>query len=186
VEFVRSWIQQIRRAPTLASCNVIVRAHPRSVQQWSGVDVQSWGRVGLSISRRLNADRILFDTLYYSDAVVGLNTSAQIEAGILGKPVLTLLAPGFEQGQQGTLHFKYLLREADGFVDLASNFDDHRRQLADAVAGRYDREQIRRAVERFIRPAGWDQPAAPYLADAILQLAPARPSPVKRWFGANR
>ena len=31
--------------------------------------------------------------------VVGLNASAEIEAGILGTPVLTLLAPGFEKGQ---------------------------------------------------------------------------------------
>ena len=38
-----------------------------------------------------------------STIVVGLNASAQIEAGILGAPVLTLLAPGFEKGQSGPL-----------------------------------------------------------------------------------
>jgi len=35
--------------------------------------------------------------------VVGLDASAEIEAGILGTPVLTLLAPGFEKGQSGQI-----------------------------------------------------------------------------------
>ena len=108
----------------------------------------------VAMSRVLNADQSLYDALHHSAAVVGLNTSAQIEAGILGKPVLTLLAPGFEQGQQGTLHFRYLLREQGGFVEIASDLDEHRNHLARAVAGAYDVDEIRRAVERFIRPAG--------------------------------
>ena len=186
VEFIERWIREVRTEPALASCNVVVRPHPRSLHQWRKVDVSGWGRVGLSISRRLNADQSLYDVLYHSEAVIGLNTSAQLEAGILGKPVFTLLAPGFERGQQGTLHFKYLLRSEGGFVEVANDFDEHRRHLADAVAGRYDREHIRRFLEQFIRPAGWNEPATPILADAILQLAPARPSLVKRWFRASR
>jgi hypothetical protein len=186
VEFIERWVREVRSEPSLAACNVLVRPHPRSLHQWRKVDVAAWGRVGLSVSRRLNADQSLYDALYHCDAVVGLNTSAQIEAGILGKPVFTLLAPGFERGQQGTLHFKYLLRSEGGFVEVASDFDGHRRHLAEAVAGRYDAEHVRRFLERFIRPAGWDQPATPLLADAILQLAPARPSLVKRWFLVSR
>lgn len=172
VEFVQEWIREIRQAPELANIGVLVRPHPRSRKQWQDVDVSGWGNVGLSRSRRLNADQSLYDTLYHSAAVVGLNTSAQLEAGILGKPVYTLLAPGFERGQQGTLHFRYLLREGGGFVDVAKDFDEHRQQLADGVMGRYDREAIRRFIEGFVRPAGWDRPATPLLADAIEQMAP--------------
>lgn len=186
VEFVERWIQDIRREPALSACNVIVRPHPRSLHQWRKVDVTGWDQVGLAASPKLNADQSLYDALHHSDAVVGLNTSAQLEAGILGKPVFTLLAPGFERGQQGTLHFKYLLRAEGGFVEIAHDFEEHRRQLADAIAGRYDREHIRRFLEGFIRPAGWGQPATPILADAITRLGPARPSLVKRWFRATR
>ena len=186
VEFIARWIEEIRREPALASCNVVVRPHPRSLHQWRKVDVSAWERVALSVSRRLNADQSLYDTLYHSDAVVGLNTSAQLEAGILGKPVLTLLAPGFERGQQGTIHFKYLLREEGGFVELARDFDEHRRHLVDAVDGRYDPKPARRFLERFIRPTGWDQPATPVLAEAILRLAEARPSIVKRLLRPTR
>jgi hypothetical protein len=186
VEFVEQWVREIRREPSLASASVVIRPHPRSVRQWHGVDVRAWGRASLSLSRQLNADQSLYDALHHSHAVIGLNTSAQLEAGILGKPVLTLLAPGFERGQQGTLHFKYLLRDHGGFVELAAGFDEHRRHLADAVAGRFDAAGLRRFVESFVRPAGWEKPATPVLADAILRLGPARASRVKRWLRSSR
>jgi hypothetical protein len=162
-----------------------VRLHPRSLHHWEDVDTSSWGRVHLSKSRLLNADRGLHDVLRHSDAVVGLNTSAQLEAGILGRPVFTLLAPGFEEGQQDTLHFGYLLRAQGGFVEVAAGFDEHRRHLADAVAGRYDTGHIRPFIKDFIRPLGWDAPASPILADAIEALAPVKRRSPLRWLGVN-
>jgi hypothetical protein len=173
VKFVEGWIRKIRRDPGLASCNVLVRPHPRSVRQWSGVDVAAWGRTGLALSRVLNADQLLYDVLFHSAAVVGLNTSAQIEAGIVGTPVCTLLRPRFERGQQQTVHFHYLLRRNGGFVDVAADLSEHRQHLVDAIAGRTDRDAAQRFIERFVRPAGLDRPAAPLLADAIEEFAAA-------------
>ena len=47
--------------------------------------------------------------MYYSAAVVGLNTSAFIEAAVVGKPVLTITLPEISTfNQEGTLHFRYL------------------------------------------------------------------------------
>jgi hypothetical protein len=184
VAFVEQWITDIRLDGRLTSCNVIVRPHPRSVRQWSEVDLTRHARVGLSLSRVLNADQSLYDALYYSAAVVGLNTSAQIEAGILGKPVLTLLAPGFERGQGGTLHFRYLLREEGGFVELAKDLAEHTTHLARAIGGGYDLAGIRSAVERFIRPDGWHRPATPILANAITEMAPGKASVVRRWLNS--
>ena len=51
----------------------------------------------------------LFRLLCHSAAVVGLNTSAMIEAAIVGRPVLTVLLPEFRDNQEGTVHFHYLL-----------------------------------------------------------------------------
>lgn len=182
VDFVATWIQEIRREPSLAECNILVRPHPRTAREWDALDAGQWRNVAVSRSKIANADQLLYDTLYHSAAVVGLNTSAQIEAGILGKPVCTILAPGFEKGQQGALHFRYLLREGGGFVNLARDFEEHRQQLADAVAGRYDPQHIRDFIERFIRPAGLSTPATPLLVEAIEHLAPATGlSTVKRW-----
>jgi hypothetical protein len=173
VKFVEGWIRKIRREPALASCNVLVRPHPRSVRQWSGVEVAAWGRTGLALSRALNADQLLYDVLSHSAAVVGLNTSAQIEAGIVGTPVCTLLRPRFERGQQQTLHFHYLLRQHGGFVEVAADFTEHRRHLADAIEGRHDAARTRQFIERFVRPQGLDRPATPLLADAIERLGVA-------------
>jgi hypothetical protein len=185
VAFVRAWIDEIRKEPSLAECNVLIRPHPRALDEWITLDTSGWPQVGVARSKLLNADQLLYDTLFHSAAVVGLNTSAQLEAGMLGKPVYTVLAPGFERGQQGTLHFRYLLQEEGGFVQVAKDFDEHRAHLADAVAGRYDAAQIRRFIERFIRPAGWDRAATPLLVDAVEAMRPAKTTGLKRWFAAR-
>ena len=182
VAFVERWIEEVRGDSRLAFCNVLIRPHPRSVRQWSEVDTTRFGRAAVAMSRVLNADQSLYDALHHSACVVGLNTSAQIEAAILAKPVFTLLAPGFEHGQQGTLHFHYLLKEHGGFVEKARDLDQHRDHLAGAVNGAVDSRGILQAVERFVRPHGWRQPATPILADAICALAPVGSSSVKREF----
>jgi hypothetical protein len=119
----------------------------------------------------MNADQTLYDTVYHGAAVVGLNTSAQLEAGILGRPVLTILAPEFADGQQGTLHFSYLLKEHGGFVDLAADFDAHRQQLSAALRREYDPAVIRTFIEKFLRPGGIDRPATALTVNAIEQFA---------------
>jgi len=171
--FVGRWIEELRRAPALASCNILVRPHPRQQKQWKQF-VAPGPHVAVSLPRAINADQTLFDTLHHSAAVVGLNTSAQLEAGIAGKPVLTILAPEFSDGQQGTLHFKYLLKEHGGFVEVAGDFEAHRQQLAAAMAGNYDRDAIGRFIERFVRPHGLDLPATPVMVSAIEELARSR------------
>ena len=118
--------------------------------------------------------------MHHSAAVVGLNTSAQLEAAILGRPVLTILAPEFADGQQGTLHFSYLLKEQGGFVDVAPDFEAHRRQLAAAVAGDYDRPAIRAFVESSCaRQRDQIGTAIPLMADAIEELVAARCASVR-------
>lgn len=184
--FVSRWISEIRQVQALSGCNIVVRPHPRSETQWTGVDLRAWPHVALTMPKQMNADRLLYDTLYHSVGVVGLNTSAQIEAALLGKPVFTMLAPGFERGQQGTLHFRYLLEEEGGFVRVAGDFDEHRRHLSDAVAGRHDMAATRAFIERFVRPAGLDRPATPILADAIERLRVPPRSSVKRWWAGVR
>jgi hypothetical protein len=172
--FIAEWVDAIRRDPVLADCNVLIRPHPRLVDQWEQPDTlrlfQRYERVAIAPSRAMNADQLLYDTISHSVAVVGLNTSAQIEAGILGKPVLTLDAPGFEGGQAETLHFQYLLRKNGGFVEHDTSLDDHRASLAAAVQGRVDVGAIRDFIERFVRPRGIAQPVTPLLADAIERL----------------
>lgn len=176
VEFVQRWIAEVRREPALAECSILIRPHPREQKQWKAFS-PGGERVAVAFPRAMNADQTLFSTLFHSAAVVGLNTSAQLEAGIVGRPVLTILASEFAGGQRGTLHFHYLLKEHGGFVEVAADFDAHRRQLAAAVAGRYDQQAIREFIQRFVRPQGLDRAATPIMVDALEQLAATRGTP---------
>jgi hypothetical protein len=190
-EFVMQWIDEVRRHPGLAGCNIVIRPHPRQKAQWKGFDTGR-GHVAVTFPQSINSDQLLYDTLHYSAAVVGLNTSAQLEAGIVGRPVLTILAPEFADGQSGTLHFHYLLRQHGGFVECAPDFESHRSQLSAAVEGRYNPAAIREFVDAFLRPCGRDREVAPILADAVEELA--RTGPPRAWrrvlagaqYGASR
>ena len=99
-----------------------------------------------------------------------------IEAAILGKSVLTVLVPEF--AQETTLHFHNLKAENGGFLHVASDLEEHTRQLG-AVLQEDDAgaERRRAFVESFVRPGGIDRPAAVLGAQAIEELADV---PVRR------
>jgi hypothetical protein len=126
----------------------------------------------------VQADQGLYDSLHHSAAVVGLNTSAMIEAAIVGRPVFTIADPEFSGGQQGTLHFWYLLEEHGGVVTMATNFREHFAQLAAGLDNPAAVAEIsRRFVSAFVRPHGLDKPAAPIMATAVEQTGALRKSP---------
>jgi hypothetical protein len=171
---VEGWLEALRgSAGPLAGANVLVRPHPgeSDAPQWT-----EWSppgsRVALS-DRALKADQSLFDDLYHAAAAVGLNTSAQIEASILGKPVYTFSAGELAAGQEGSLHFYYLLEDRGGVVSYAETLPEHVRQLERGLAGDYDRKAIRRFCEQIVRPRGLEQPVVPILADEVEALAQA-------------
>jgi hypothetical protein len=178
VDFVRQWICAMRRSPDarLRDCSVVVRPHPAHEEQWQGVDFSDLRGTALwSHKATMQADQGLYDSLHHSAAVVGLNTSAMIEAAIVGRPVYTVAAPEFTGGQTGTLHFHYLLTENGGPVTLAGSFDEHLAQLAAALDGGADvRERCRRFVQMFVRPRGLERPAAPVMVEEIERTAAIR------------
>ena len=108
---------------------------------------------GVSTSRNPHqADQSLYNELEHAAAVVGLNTSAQIEAAILGRPVYTFSAGALAPGQAGSRHFYYLLKQHGGVVTYAETLDEHVAQLQQGLAGDYDREALRRFCVDFVRP----------------------------------
>jgi hypothetical protein len=171
VDFVRRWIATLRCATDaqVRGCGVLVRPHPAHEEQWEGIDFSDLpGTAIWSHHATMQADQGLFDSLHHCAAVVGLNTSAMIEAAIVGRPVLTVLAPEFAGGQVGTPHFAYLLADNGGIVTAANSLDEHVAQLARALAGDADAAaRSRRFVESFVRPRGMDRPVAPLMVDAI-------------------
>lgn len=184
VAFVRRWIQALRSAadPSLAGMNVLVRPHPYNCHEWENDPLADLP--GVSVFPRRGYNPIdpenrddFFDSLHHCAAVVGVNTSAMIEAAIVGRPVCSLLAGEFAGTQEGTIHFRHLLPENGGFLRTAATIDQHIRQLGECL---HDAEATRAAIDRFvgsfIRPHGIDRPATPIFADTIERLGRA-PAP---------
>lgn len=174
VGFLRRWVQQVREHPALRDVGVLVRPHPQNSEQWQHADLRDLG--GTAVWPPAGRNPIdgdsraeYYDSIFHSAAVVGVNTSAQIESAIVGRPVHTVLAPEFRDTQEGTLHFGHI---SSGLLHVAGDMVEHAAQLAEAVQApaRQD-ERARAFLQRFVRPFGLDQPAAPRLVEALERVA---------------
>ena len=183
VPFVRRWIEAVRSSddPEVRDMPILIRPHPYNCHEWESDPAADLPGVAVYPSRRYNpvdeqnrAD--FFDSLYHCAAVVGVNTSAMIEAAILGRPVFSL-SQDFSSTQEGTIHFHHLLPENGGFLRVAADIETHVRQLRDCLRDPDGaRAETQRFVASFIRPHGVERPATPVFADTIERLG-AAPAP---------
>jgi hypothetical protein len=184
VAFVRRWVAALRASadPWVRELNVLMRPHPYNCHAWETTDVSDlphvavWPRRGYNpVDEDNRAD--FFDSLYHSSAVVGINTSAMIEAAIVGRPVFSMLTSEFAGTQEGTLHFHHLLPEHGGCVRIASTLEEHVAQLGERLNNpEAARAETERFVASFVRPHGLERPATPIVVDAIERLV-AAPAP---------
>jgi hypothetical protein len=188
--FVERWLRALREHPDerLRTAGVVVRPHPKAPKPWW--DRPLAGAPGVAVwppprpregppSVDEQSKSAYFDSIHHSSAVVGLNTSALIEAAIVGRPVLTVRSPEYRDTQEGTLHFHYLPRENGGPLTVARDFPEHFAQLAEVLAADRGADGSEREfVHQFVRPHGVDRPAVPILVDALeAQLdVPPRPT----------
>ncbi len=169
------WLAAVRANPDLRLQNaqVVIRPHPAS-RRWKGWTPPPG--VELSVPDAKVETPTLARLLTRADAVVALNTSAELEAAIAGKPVLTFRAGDAARGQEGSLHFHYLLEERGGFVLDSATLDEHVERLSTVLGGEHDPEPTRRFVSRFIRPLGLDRPVTPHVVSAVVDHAANRRS----------
>src|SRR5688572_2080877 len=186
VGFVRRWIEAVRHAPDrqLRRAAILIRPHPQNAAQWADFDpsvfeaVGIWPRAGANpVDTDARAD--YYDSMYHSVAMVGINTSALIESGIVGRPVFTVLASEFAGQQEGTLHFKHLKSANGGLLHVAASMEEHLAQLTRVVCGEHDTAKSRAFVQAFVRPHGLGAPAAGKFVEVIEATAAApRPTSV--------
>ena len=181
--FVQQWIQEIRRSadPRLRNAGILVRPHPERMEEWEGVSLEPFGNAVLygrnPVSPQAQDD--YFDSLYHSHAVIGLVTSAFIEAAIVGRPVHTLLLPEFEIYQEGVQHFRYLMEVEGGLLKVTRTFADHLDALSASLGQPIARdEQNVRFMRAFVRPAGLDVPSTPAFVAVVEEIA-ASPPPAR-------
>lgn len=183
-ELVVRWAEHLRHSNDgrLRNVSILIRPHPSRIADWEGVDWRRFGNVALFGDNPIdeNARDDYFDTLYHSAAVVGITTSAFIEAAIVDKPVMTIYFDEVAQEHAGSLHFQLLLNFAGGLMTTARTLDEHASQLASVVDGAPPAliERQRRFVHEFVRPLGLDVPATTVVADRLEEIA-AGPSVVR-------
>src|SRR5262249_7800364 len=88
---IERWFEAIPGGPAaVRDANVLIRSHP-GASGWRDRAIERVPRgKGVSLSvPAAKGGQGLYDDLYHAAVVVGLNTSAQIEASILEKPVYT-------------------------------------------------------------------------------------------------
>lgn len=174
-EFVKRWIRALRSGGNeiLSSASILIRPHPANAKQWQDAEfrdfenVAIWPRAG-SHPIDDGSKNDYFDTIHHSEAVVGINTSAFIEAGIIGRPCLTILDPVFRLTQTGTLHFRHI--SEGGLLYVAAGFPEHMAQIGGLLSGKDpDVAKRRHFLESFIRPQGIGISSTVTYADVILE-----------------
>jgi hypothetical protein len=193
VPFVTRWIEAIRtsRTPELRTVGLLIRPHPQNAEQWAEVDLSRFGNV--AIWPRAGANPIddsaksdYFDSIFHSHAVVGINTSALIESGIIGRRVYSIRVDEFAATQEGTLHFQHLKNVEGGLLQLAASLDEHLAQVAPTLESRVasgDDRKVRGFVGAFVRPHGLDVPATPRIVDMVERVGQAGRRPPVRASG---
>jgi hypothetical protein len=172
-EFLWRWLQAVRASPDprLRECNVFVRPHPTNPairthwpeMTFSGVAL--WDAGGDDVSGVLQC-------VGCSEAVVGINTTAMLEAAALGKPVLTVLDDSLRGGQEERLHFHYLTSVGGGLVTVATTMEQHTGHLGAILNGDHRfADKSGRFSRAFLEPPPpYDSPVAAF-ADAVVRLA---------------
>ena len=179
--FVLDWIRAVRSSgdPRLRDIGILIRPHPARLKEWQSIDLSVYPQVAFFGEHPVDPQSKddYFDSIYYSGAVVGLVTSAFIEAAVVGRACHTVLLPEISTAsQEGTIHFRYLL---DDLLYAARSFDEHTQLLAKTLRPDGTSDARSRAfAEMFARPFGCTTPATPVFVEAVERvLAAPRPAP---------
>jgi hypothetical protein len=189
-DFVLEWVRTLRGSadPRLKDVGILIRPHPARLKEWQEVDLSEYRNLAFWGAHPVDdeAKDDYYDSMYYSAAVVGLNTSAFIEASVVGKPVHTVLLPEIStDNQEGTIHFHYLLTVNGGLLRAARSLEEHAALLAGSLAGDGGGDAKAAAFAAgFVRPFGADVPATPRFVDAVERAATA-PAPAPEGTGAS-
>lgn len=189
---VERWLQALRKSdsPALRTAGVVVRPHPSRADRWIADPFQGYENVAVfplgsesAVERAQDfhnrgARSAYFDSIFHATVVVGLNTSALVEAAILGRRSYTVVTDETRASQDGTLHFAYLRSENGGPLVVAESMTQHLADLARALEEPSPADWNQPFVTNFVRPHGLDRDSAPIVCDDLdtflATFAPAR------------
>jgi len=150
--------------------NVMVRPHPVNTHIISALKDAARSNVTVFPSPGELPDteekrRKFYNSLHHSCAVVGVNTTAFLEASALDKPCITIISKEFGETQQ-LVHFHHL--EEAGFLEKAEHADDVAEAVGRILAGTDTlAAQRHEFVVNFIKPLESGKTAVQVYANLI-------------------
>jgi hypothetical protein len=183
-EFALRCITGIRGAPQagIQDLQVLIRPHPQNHMRGEDArealeavsDVVIYPPAGANPTDAQSRTDY-FDSMYHCSVVLGVSTTAFLEATIVDRPVHSVLVGEYAATQSGTPQFRVMHPENRGMLELAESIDELAHQLAASVRDSGPASERNRTFrDHFLRPIGSDVPASPLLVDEIERL-PSRP-----------
>ncbi|UCE51516.1 MAG: CDP-glycerol glycerophosphotransferase family protein [Desulfobacterales bacterium] len=170
--FVKAFAKALRNNPDTRNISVLVRPHPLNATIWNGFEDENiavWPKEASWVDTE-EVKQDYYNSIYHSAAVVGVNTSAFLEAAILDKPCVTILTEQYRSKQSERGHFRHLLK--GNFLEVTHSFSESASVIAGILAGKDSKkEQRQRFVRDFIRPHGLDRYASEIMAKTIESTA---------------
>jgi hypothetical protein len=182
--WIARWVTGLRESghPELRDVPVVVRPHPKRSLHSDSKGARRLAHTPGLVVHPPNGSEVadqatlseFYDSLHHAGAVVGINTSAMIEAAIVGRGVHVPLVKAYRSIQEDCPHFNHLRSVGGGLIVDTDDMEEHARGLARALRGEEAEEAAQRGrsfVASFIRPNGIDRPATPATVDALRSLA---------------
>jgi hypothetical protein len=172
----RSFVQEFAKAlaaePSTQGVQVLMRPHPLNAKVWEDFEqenVRVWPRAG-QWPDSLDSRQEYYETLRHSVAVMGVNTSAFLDAAVMDKPCVTAVTEHYRGTQSGRGHFAHLVQ--GDFIEMAQSLESAAGVIGGIVAGEDAKAVQRRAfVESFLRPHGLEHNASEVFARSMELVA---------------
>jgi hypothetical protein len=172
-KFVFEFVRQMRQylgghCPTL-----LIRPHPLNIAIWDG-----WDETGTVVVPKSNRDifysreakELFFETFFHSTCVIGINTTAMIEAAIVGKPCITIISERYKDTQERSGHFHHLTDA--GFIFSARRIKNTCIYIQQVLDGNDTLVDARKKfVGSFVRPNGIDVQSSVVMSNILIEMA---------------
>ena len=175
IEIVKDLVEKIRNSKDkkIKNLGILIRPHPGNVEKWKNIKFQKENVVIYPLKREMpinkETNQNYFNSIYNSAAVIGINTTTMIEAGIFDKPVLTILLKNQSHIVQGeTIHFHYLINE--GLATLCKNYDEVFTNIKKYFKNKSYKKRDKEFTKKFVRPNGLNKNATDILVREIENL----------------
>lgn len=161
--------ERLRRA------QIILRPHPQNFRVYEALDMRGITVIprGEPFHGKREGQSVFYNSLHHSIAVIGINTSAMLDAVIMGKPVIALYRDSYADIQVEMHHFKSLLEER--VVDLVKTTGETQKAILDIMDGRDKRKDSReRFIRDYLRPRGLTVSAGESVANEVEDIVKDR------------